>query len=37
MMCSKKSFRVELRHNFTVRNIKEVPVSVQSGELSNRT
>ena len=31
------SFSVELRRNFTVRNMKEIPVFVQSSELSIRT
>ena len=32
-----KSFIVDLRHKFTVRNMNEIPVLVQSSELSNRT
>ena len=31
------SFIVDLRHKFTVRNMNEIPVFVQSSELSNRT
>ena len=31
------SFIVDLRHKFTVRNINEIPVLVQSSELSNIT
>ena len=30
------SFIVDLRHKFTVRNMNEIPVFVQSSELSNR-
>ena len=33
----KPSFIVDLRHKFTVRNMNEMPVFVQSSELSNRT
>ena len=31
------SFIVDLRHKFTVRNMNEIPVFVQSSELSNIT
>ena len=31
------SFIVDLRHKFTVRNMNEIPVFVQSIELNNRT
>ena len=31
------SFIVDLRHQFTVRNMNEIPVFVQSSELSNIT
>ena len=31
------SFIVDLCHKFTVRNMNEIPVFVQSSELSNRT
>ena len=31
------SFIVDLRHKFTVRNMNEIPVFVQSSESSNRT
>ena len=31
------SFIVDLRHKFTVGNMNEIPVFVQSSELSNRT
>ena len=31
------SFIVGLRHKFTVRNVNEIPVFVQSSELSNIT
>ena len=29
------SFIVDIRHKFTVRNMNEIPVFVQSSELSN--
>ena len=31
------SFIVDLHHKFTVRNMNEIPVFVQSSELSNIT
>ena len=31
------SFVVDLRHKLTVRSMNEIPVSVQSCELNNRT
>ena len=31
------SFIVDLRHTFAVRDMNEIPVFVQSSELSNRT
>ena len=31
------SFIVDLRHKFTVRNVNEIPVFVQSSELGNIT
>ena len=31
------SFVVDLRHKFTVKIMNEIPVFVQSSELSNRT
>ena len=31
------SFIVDLRHNFTVRNMNNKPVFVQSSEVCNRT
>ena len=31
------SFVADLRHTFAIRNMNEIPVLVQSGELSNKT
>ena len=36
-MYRRNSFIVDLRHKFTIRNMNEKPVFVQSSELSNKT